>query len=153
MLVGPVALPKRARGIGLRYRKRAGNAAALDEMRRVVRFTANFDSNLESIRNFAIVHESSGAFAKLIDHLFQELIPNLERFPELGRDVVRVPVQSLQAQARHRLLLAELVDGDSVREYIAGDYLVLYGVRGRYAYLLAIRHHKQLSFDLSAHWR
>ena len=40
-----------------------------------------------------------------------------------------------------------------VREYIASDYLVLYAVRKSTVYLLSIRHHRQLSFDLREHWR
>lgn len=40
----------------------------------------------------------------------------------------------------------------SLREYISGDYLVLYALRGTYLYLLSIRHHRQLSFDLKEHW-
>jgi hypothetical protein len=39
-----------------------------------------------------------------------------------------------------------------VREYVVGDYLVLYALSGAAAYLLAIRHHRQLSFDMRAHW-
>jgi hypothetical protein len=40
-----------------------------------------------------------------------------------------------------------------LREYISGDYLVLYAVRGDDVYLLSIKHHRQLSFDLKEHWR
>lgn len=38
-----------------------------------------------------------------------------------------------------------------LREYISGDYLVLYAVRGDNLYLLSIKHHRQLSFDLKGH--
>ncbi len=40
----------------------------------------------------------------------------------------------------------------SMREYISGDYLMLYAVRGDDLYLLSIKHHRQLSFDLKGHW-
>lgn len=39
-----------------------------------------------------------------------------------------------------------------IREYIADDYLLLYAVRGPVIFLLPIRHHHQLSFDLRDHW-
>ena len=39
-----------------------------------------------------------------------------------------------------------LGDGVTVREYIFGEYLLLYALRGQDLYLLAIRHHRELSF-------
>ena len=42
--------------------------------------------------------------------------------------------------------------GSHVRQLIDGDYLILYLVRGDSVYLLAIKHHRQLSFDLMGHW-
>ena len=42
--------------------------------------------------------------------------------------------------------------GSHVRQLIDGDYLILYWVRGDSVYLLAIKHHRQLSFDLMGHW-
>jgi hypothetical protein len=39
-----------------------------------------------------------------------------------------------------------------LRQLIEGDYILLYLVRGDSLYLLSIRHHRQLSFDLGAHW-
>ena len=39
-----------------------------------------------------------------------------------------------------------------IREYIADEYLLLYAARDAVVFLLAIRHHRQLSFDLRVHW-
>ena len=39
-----------------------------------------------------------------------------------------------------------------IREYITGEYLLLYLVGDSTVSLLSIRHHRQLSFDLRAHW-
>ena len=39
-----------------------------------------------------------------------------------------------------------------LREYVAGDYLVLYASIGDNVYPLAIRHSRQLSFDFEAFW-
>jgi len=43
---------------------------------------------------------------------------------------------------------------DSLREYLHGDYLMLYTVVDELAtvYLLTIRHHRQLSFDFAGLW-
>lgn len=53
-------------------------------------------------------------------------------------------------------MLAAMPTGaaDSLREYLHGEYLVLYLVADDLAtvYLLTIRHHRQLSFDFAGLW-
>ena len=39
-----------------------------------------------------------------------------------------------------------------IRELISGDYLIVYAITGEAVLLITIRHHRQLSFDLRAHW-
>jgi hypothetical protein len=39
-----------------------------------------------------------------------------------------------------------------LREYLHGDYLMLYTQTGSTAYLLSIRHHRQLSFAFAKLW-
>jgi hypothetical protein len=39
-----------------------------------------------------------------------------------------------------------------IREYLTGDYLILYALIGDAVYLLSIRHHRQLSFDIERFW-
>jgi hypothetical protein len=66
-------------------------------------------------------------------------------------------VQSAEALAQ----LAALPVGapDALRNYLHGDYLMLYTVVEASAsttatvYLLSIRHHRQLSFDFARLWR
>jgi plasmid stabilization system protein ParE len=118
-----------------------------------VRLTANFEANLESIRSFLTTIEAAPAFDELIEDLFGTWIPNLETFPHIGRDFARIPPQSVEGAARHARMLELAEPGTEIREYIAGDYLVLYAVRRSTVYLLSIRHHRQLSFDLREHWR
>jgi plasmid stabilization system protein ParE len=117
-----------------------------------VRITANFQRNLDSIQAFLAEHDAQRAFAELLDQLFDTVIPNLESFPELGIDfLARVP-QSKQGLLRLDRLKARLDRSAVVRELIAGDYLILYALRDLDVYLLAIKHHLQLSFDLQGHW-
>lgn len=125
----------------------------------VVRFTANFEANLASIETFWREHDAPQAYAHLLDDLGQTVIANLEQHPRLGRRfLARVP-QSHEVRDRVTRLRKRLGDID-LREYLAGDYLILYGIddgaiaKGRAAsvYLLAIRHHRQLSFDFEAFW-
>jgi len=116
--------------------------------RATVRLTENFQRNLEDVRRFLEEGAASSAFHDLLDVLFDEVIPNLERFPEIGFDfLARVP-HSRQALGRVDALRRRLGPCLSLREYIAGDYLLLYALSGERIHILAIKHHRQASFDL-----
>ncbi len=41
---------------------------------------------------------------------------------------------------------------EELREYIVDEYLLLYFVQPKRIVFLAIKHHRQLSFDLTAFW-
>ena len=117
-----------------------------------VRITANFQRNLDNIQAFLAEHDAEPAFAELLDRLFDTVIPNLEAFPEMGIDfLVRVP-QSREGLLRLEGLKGRLGRSAALRELIVGDYLILYALRNLDVYLLAIKHHLQLSFDLKGHW-
>ena len=117
-----------------------------------VRITRNFESNLQSIRTFSEPRGASAQFDDLLDRLFQTVLPNLERFPELGYDLLKRKSNSVEGLALVRTIEDRLDGSGSIREYISGDYLVLYLLRGDELSLLAIKHHLQLSFDLKSHW-
>jgi len=121
-----------------------------------VKFTANFERNLEDIELFLTEAEAPQAFDGLLDELLQTVIPNLERFPDMGRPfMARQPrsVEATNALATLRTKLSALTsDTDALREYVLKDYLLLYALTGGAIYLLAIRHQRQLSFDFEGHW-
>jgi|JI10StandDraft_1071094.scaffolds.fasta_scaffold244268_3 plasmid stabilization system protein ParE len=117
-----------------------------------VEVAQNFERNLEDIEAWLTEHEAASAFATLLDELFERVVPNLERFPELGADFLARRAGSVVGSARIARLQARLGAGTSLRELIVGDYLVLYAVRDVQRWLLAIRHHRQLSYDLRVHW-
>jgi plasmid stabilization system protein ParE len=121
-------------------------------MIRAVRLTANFDANLQEVQTFLADAGAVDAFDALLAYLFDELIPNLQLFPRLGRTFLDIEPQSLQGQARRRTVQQLVGANTELREYIARDYVVLYAVRGATVFLLSIRHHRQLSFDLRRHW-
>lgn len=118
-----------------------------------VRITANFQANLEGIRDFLAAAGAIAEFERLLDRLFDDIIPNLARFPDLGRDFVTRMPQSMEGVAALTALRQKAGPATDLREYIADDYLLLYAVRARTVFLLSIRHHRQLSFDLRGHWR
>jgi hypothetical protein len=115
-----------------------------------VRLTLNFDRNLDQIEKF--LGTDTRAFTEVLDWLFGVLIPELERFPKLGVDFIARRTKSVKARSVRRHVLSLMTRGDELRELISGKYLVLYLYRQATVYLLSIRHHRQLSFDLAGHW-
>ena len=121
-----------------------------------VELTASFLERLDAIEAFLLEAEAGFAFDQLLDELRHTVIPNLRRFPRMGRRYLANPPQSAEALAQ----LAALPAGapDALREYLHGDYLMLYTVvdaapRAKACvYLLSIRHHRQLSFDFARLW-
>jgi hypothetical protein len=121
----------------------------------VVRFTANFEANLTSIEAFLTEGQLAQGYDLLLDELGEVVLPNIERFPALGRPfLVHVP-QSAEALAiadRLRAALARLAEDAELREYVMHDYVILYALIRDCAYMLSIRHQRQLSFDLGKFW-
>ena len=123
----------------------------------VVKFTANFERNLDDIEHFLTEQEAPQAFDGLLDELLETVIPNLEQFPEMGRPfMARQPrsVETTNALAKLRTKLSGLnQEMDALREYVLKDYLLLYVlIDGATIYMLSIRHQRQLSFDFEGHW-
>jgi plasmid stabilization system protein ParE len=121
------------------------------EKRCAVEVTANFEANLDSIETFLAQANALQAFETLLHDIAESVVPNLERFPEMGRPFLERPADSVEA--RERIERLESVFGrGGPREYLAGDFLVLYAFRDQTVYLLSIKHHRQLSFHFPAHW-
>jgi plasmid stabilization system protein ParE len=122
-----------------------------DEVFRV-ELTASFMVRLDAIEAFLTEADAGFAFDDLLAELRATVIPNLARFPRMGRRYLDNPPQSAEALA----LLATLPAGaaGALREYLHGDYLMLYAAVEANAtvYLLSIRHHRQLSFDFARLW-
>ena len=87
----------------------------------------------------------------LLDTLTETLIPNLENYPALGRPFLTRPMRSVEVSNALAHLSKQLQDGE-LREYLLEDYMVLYAQFGTVIYLLAIKHHRQLSFDFLSLW-
>jgi len=123
----------------------------------VVKFTANFERNLESIELFLTEVGAPKAFDKLLDELLETAIPNLERFPEMGRSFMARQAHSVEttnalATLKVKLLPLTSSDTNAIREYVLKDYLLLYVLIDGAIYLLSLRHQRQLSFDFEGHW-
>ncbi len=119
---------------------------------RAVLVTRNFDRNLAAIREFLSVAGASTAFDALVGRLATEVIPNLQRFPDLGANFLARAPLSAEGVALFEEVVKAAGPGSRVRQLIDGDYIILYLARGATVHLLAIKHHRQLSFDLVGHW-
>ena len=117
-----------------------------------VELTASFLERLDAIEKFLMEADAGFAFDRLLAELRATVIPNLRRFPRIGRRYLANPPQSAEALAQ----LAALPAGapEALREYLHGDYLMLYAAMDANAtvYMLSIRHHRQLSFDFARMW-
>jgi plasmid stabilization system protein ParE len=117
-----------------------------------VELTASFLERLDAIEDFLTQADAAFAFDSLLDELRHTVIRNLRRFPRMGRRYLDHPPQSAEAIAQ----LAALPAGaaHALREYLHGDYLILYADDETHTcvYLLSIRHHRQLSFDFAGLW-
>ena len=125
-------------------------------VRLTVRLTANFERNLADIERFLTEAEAPQADDALLDELLDTLIPNLERFPGIERPFLAHAARSVETTNALEALRAKLSvltpDPEALRDYILDHYLVLYAQIDANLYLLAIRHHRELSFDFQSHW-
>jgi len=119
---------------------------------RSVLVTANFERNLAGIGEFFSAAGASAAFELLIGRLASDVIPNLQRFPELGADFLARAPLSVDGQVLFEQVVKSAGAGAEVRQLVDGDYVILYLVKGESVYLLSIKHHRQLSFDFPVHW-
>ncbi|WP_374413746.1 type II toxin-antitoxin system RelE/ParE family toxin [Hydrogenophaga sp.] len=115
-----------------------------------VEVTASFLERLASIEAFLSEADAAFAYDDLLAGLRDTVVPNLARFPRIGKRYLDQPPQSTEALAQ----LAQLPAGaaDALRVYLHGDYLILYTVTDTTVFLLSIRHHRQLSFDFARLW-
>lgn len=125
-----------------------------------VHFTANFEANLAQIADIWRDGGAPQAYEHLLEAIGDTVIGNLESHPRIGRRFFARAAQSLEV--RQRLAsMAKRYGSAEVREYLSGDYLLLYSVaeqgaankRRTTVFLLAIRHHRQLSFDFEGFWQ
>lgn len=116
-----------------------------------VRLTPNFEDNLARIEAYWDDNQFSAGYDRLLAELTDTTLPTLEQHPRLGRPFFDRASQTEQAkkkaQALKKQLMALAADGE-LREFVMTDYTVLHALVTGSIYLLAIKHHKQLRFQL-----
>ena len=118
-----------------------------------VELTASFLERLGAIEAFLTEADAVNAFDRLLADLRSTVIPNLRRFPRIGRLYVDQPPQSAEALAQLAALPAGSVD--ALPEYVHGDFQILYSVASpdKVVHLLSVRHHRELSFQFARLWQ
>jgi ParE toxin of type II toxin-antitoxin system, parDE len=138
-----------------RLSQRAGAADFVAVPKATVRVTANFEANLDAIQVFlspdGVDDATLHAYHRLLDDLTDTVVPNLAQHPTIGRPFLARDALSVEARTRIAKLRKRASTRD-LREYVAGDYLILYAVIEQTVYLLSIKHHRQLSFDFDRFW-
>ena len=115
-----------------------------------VRIASNFERNLDAIRDFLAEQGASAPFTGLVESVVLRLVPMLESHPRVGRDwMLRTPLTAKGRALRARIKV-KLGNARELREFVLDDYLVLYSIDGSVLTLLAVRHHRQLTFDVSS---
>lgn len=119
-----------------------------------IRVAASFERNLDELEAFESEREAPPAFQALLDELFGTVIPALERFPRVGQDFMARPSGSAQGRVLQERVAQLIPRGGTVRLYAMSRHVLLYLQREGEVVLLAIRHHRQLGFDvrLSSDW-
>lgn len=117
-----------------------------------VELTASFLQRLEAIEAFLGEADAAFAFDRLLVEFRSTVIPNLRRFPRIGRRYLDQPPQSTEVLAQ--LAALQVGAANRLREYLHGDCLILYTIAtpGRLVHLLSIRHHRELSSQFSQLW-
>jgi len=113
--------------------------------------TRNFERNMDGIEQYLSEQGEHEYFRRLLNRLFDDVIPNLQAFPEIGRNFMATQPASVEGARLYRKI-RDRIGATTIREYLFDQYLLLYMAKDNALYLLSIKHHAQLSFDLPAHY-
>jgi plasmid stabilization system protein ParE len=114
-----------------------------------IALAANFERNLEAIGVF--VAEAEGppsVLDDLVDAIVSRLFPLLESHPRAGRDWMLNPPPTESGKALQQRIAQKLQVRRELREFVLDQHLVLYAIDGNTVTLLAIRHGRELGFDV-----
>ena len=122
-----------------------------------VKATANFERNLDQLLGAA--ESTPPVRAGLLRELGEKAFSAIELHPEIGRRFFSRDAQSIESRQGTERLNKRFGNVD-VREFMAGEYVLLYSLAARArspksirtAHLLAIRHQAQVSFDFANFW-
>ena len=114
---------------------------AMSERRPQIKVTPRFVVRLERIEAFLTTADAAAAWDALLHELRTVVFPNLRQFPQLGKPYLENLPQSTEAL----MALARMPRGlpGQLRQYVHGDYVILYLPTADRITLLSIRHHRE----------
>jgi plasmid stabilization system protein ParE len=117
-----------------------------------VRATENFLANLDQLGEF-LLQISPEAAPRAHQRLREEidgLLTLLQAHPGIGRPARLLQTRSIQGRERATRAerLAQSLGAGELREYVLKDHIVLYAHSDVAVFLLAIKHHRQLEYQL-----
>ena len=117
--------------------------------------TDNYRGNLDSIETYWEACLFPAGNGRLLTELSATALVHLPNHPRMGRNFLQRQPRSVDTVTRAQKLDALLntlgtdTQRAEIRVYVMTDYLLLYALVGDVIHLLAIKHHKQLSFDIN----
>ena len=113
----------------------------------------NFLANLDAAHQFFQIQDAGSADARLakLKEDLREMIAVLAWSPASGRPARFISAKSAQATLKANSVqqLAEQAGLPSLREYIVGQFIVLYAHSDTDVVLLALKHQRQLMYSAS----
>ncbi|MBK6654618.1 type II toxin-antitoxin system RelE/ParE family toxin [Zoogloea sp.] len=111
----------------------------------------NFLANLDAAHQFFLVQDADSADTRLtkLKADIREMIAILAWSPASGRPARFLSAKSAQATLKTNAVqqLAEQAGLPSLREYVVGQYIVLYAHSETEVVLLALKHQRQLAYS------
>ncbi|WP_050454083.1 type II toxin-antitoxin system RelE/ParE family toxin [Candidatus Burkholderia verschuerenii] len=125
-----------------------------DEPRRVkIRISGEFDARLTEIERYLNRVERPESFRQLVKAIREKVAPMLKRFPAIGRRVFNTKPDTVDALlAMEELMGMARNNGDTLREYLFDDYVLLYWLSEDAITFLSIRHTREVSFEFHDLW-
>ena len=121
-----------------------------------VALTTSFLERLDDLLAHQIAAGEAPEFDALLTQLRTVVVPQLMRFPRVGRRYLANAPTLLPSSAEAITQLSALAPEAlaALHEYRHVDYLLLYGLSDstRTVHLISIWHHRQLSFDFARFW-
>ena len=117
-----------------------------------IRAAANFLANLEEVGEFLlrVDPESAPKLHQRLKAQIAEMLDLLEKHPGIGRPARFLNARSIQGRERsvRAAELAQSLRLRQLREYVLKDHLILYACSDTAVVLLAVRHQRQLEYQL-----
>jgi len=114
---------------------------------------AAYECALDEAVDYLLGVGAQTAAQQLLDEAYDVLPQRLAQLPHIGRAFVAQHPEAADVRSVWAAVCELLGQDIELREYVFGDYLVLYAIQGNTLHLLTLRHHRQSGFHFDETWR